>query len=84
MGGDVPFRIADTESARHTLCRPWPHRLARLCLRVKGLAAMVTDLESHGVQFISDSVSSGLAGGKQTLCFYDDPDGAVLELMEFF
>jgi hypothetical protein len=29
-------------------------------------------------------VSPGLAGGRQTfVCFYD-PDGAVLELMEFF
>jgi glyoxylase I family protein len=58
--------------------------IARLCLRVRGLAAMVTELRSRGVQFISDPVSPGLAGGQQTfVCFYD-PDGAVLELMEFF
>jgi catechol 2,3-dioxygenase-like lactoylglutathione lyase family enzyme len=58
--------------------------IARLCLRVKGLAAMVADLESHGVRFISEPVSPGLAGGKQTfVCFYD-PDGTVLELMELF
>jgi glyoxylase I family protein len=58
--------------------------IARLCLRVKGLAAMVTELKSHGVRFISEPVSPGLAGDQQTfVCFYD-PDGAVLELMEFF
>ena len=58
--------------------------IARLCLRVKGLAAMVAELKSRGVRFISEPVSAGLAGGKQTfVCFYD-PDGAVLELMELF
>ena len=58
--------------------------IARLCLRVKGLAAMVAELKSRGVRFVSEPVSPGLAGGKQTfVCFYD-PDGAVLELMELF
>ncbi len=58
--------------------------IARLCLRVKGLTAMVAELKSRGVRFVSEPVSPGLAGGKQTfVCFYD-PDGAVLELMEFF
>lgn len=58
--------------------------IARLCFRVKGLADMVAELKSHGVRFVSEPVSAGLAGGRQTfVCFYD-PDGAVLELMEFF
>jgi glyoxylase I family protein len=58
--------------------------IARLCLRVKGLGAMVAELKSRGVRFVSEPVSPGLAGGKQTfVCFYD-PDGVVLELMELF
>jgi hypothetical protein len=58
--------------------------IALLCFRVKGLADMVAELKSRGVRFVSEPVSPGLAGGRQTfVCFYD-PDGAVLELMEFF
>jgi len=58
--------------------------IARLCLRVKGLGAMVAELKSRGVRFVSEPVSPGLAGGRQTfVCFYD-PDGVVLELMELF
>jgi glyoxylase I family protein len=58
--------------------------IARLCLRVKGLAAMVAELKSHGVRFISEPVSPGLAGGKQAFVCFHDPDGTVLELMELF
>lgn len=58
--------------------------IARLCLRVKGITAMVAELKAQGVRFISEPVSPGLVGNRQTfVCFYD-PDGTVLELMEFF
>ena len=58
--------------------------IARLCLRVKGLAEMVTHLQTHGVRFVSAPVAAEIASGKQQfVCFYD-PDGAVLELMEFY
>ena len=58
--------------------------IARLCFRVKGLDEMVTTLQSRGVRFISEPMSPALAGGRQKfVCFYD-PDGTVLELMEFF
>ena len=45
---------------------------------------MIEELKRHGVRFLSEPVSPGLAGGRQQfVCFYD-PDGTVLELMEFF
>ncbi len=67
---------------------PYPHLahlgIARLCLRVKGLDEMVAMLKAAGVRFVEATEAPPLPGIKHKfVCFYD-PDGAVVELMEFF
>jgi glyoxylase I family protein len=57
--------------------------IARLCLRVKGLDTMVADLQAQGVEFLSAPITASLAGGSQRFVCFRDPDGTVLELMEF-
>ena len=67
---------------------PYPHLahagIARLCLRVKNLDEMVEYLTAQGIEFLSAPVMPGLAGGKQKFVCFHDPDGSVLELMEFY
>ena len=58
--------------------------IARICMRVKNLDEMVAFLKSQGVRFVDEPVMPGLAGGKQKFCCFYDPDGTVLELMEFY
>jgi catechol 2,3-dioxygenase-like lactoylglutathione lyase family enzyme len=56
---------------------------AHVCFRVDDIRAAKTELESKGVQFYSDVnvVDSGpLAGWRW--CYFSDPDGLALELVE--
>ena len=56
---------------------------AHVCFRVDDIRATKADLESKGVQFYSDVnvVDSGpLAGWRW--CYFSDPDGLTLELVE--
>ena len=56
---------------------------ARLCLRVDDIAAKKAELEGKGVTFYSDVnvVDEGpLAGWRW--CYFSDPDGLALELVE--
>ena len=71
-----------------TTGQPYPHLahtgIARICLRVKGLDEMVEQLIARGVRLVAPPSSPGLNGANHKfVCFYD-PDGTVIELMEFF
>ncbi len=57
--------------------------IARVALFTKGLDDMYQELKSKGVKFISDPVPMRTgAGSARFVCFYD-PDGTILELIEF-
>jgi len=66
---------------------PYPHLyhlgLARIALNTTDLDADVAELESHGVEFLSEPARLDGPGGSETrfVCF-KDPDGTVLELVE--
>jgi len=67
---------------------PYPHLahagIARLCLRVKGIDAMIAMLRADGVRFVDEPATPGLLGLQQKFVCVLDPDGTVIELMEFF
>ena len=67
---------------------PYPHLahagIARLCLRVKGIDEMIAMLRADGVAFVDEPAMPGLVGNTQKFVCVRDPDGAVIELMEFF
>ncbi len=67
---------------------PYPHLahvgIARLCLRVKGLDEMVAMLEADGVTLVDRPHRPGLNGANHQFVCFLDPDGTVIELMEFF
>ncbi len=71
-----------------TAGRPYPHLahagIARLCLRVKGIDAMIDMLRADGVRFVDEPALPGLVGNTQKFVCVFDPDGTVIELMEFF
>ena len=58
--------------------------IARFCLRVKGIDAMIEMLRAAGVRFVDEPAEPGLIGGHQKFVCVLDPDGTVVELMEFF
>ena len=66
---------------------PYPHLyhlgLARIALNTTDLDADVAELESNGVEFLSEPARLAGPGGGETrsVCF-KDPDGPVLELVE--
>lgn len=66
---------------------PYPHLahagIARLCLRVKGIDEMIDMLRAAGVGFVDAPAMPGLIGGRQKFVCVFDPDGTVIELMEF-
>lgn len=56
---------------------------ARIALFTKGLDETTAELKRKGVKFISEAVVLRTAAGNARFnCFYD-PDGTVLELIEF-
>ena len=71
-----------------TLGEPYPHLanvgIARFCLRVKGLDAMVAQLRAAGVQFVDEPCAPALNGINHKFVCFLDPDGTVVEAMEFF
>jgi catechol 2,3-dioxygenase-like lactoylglutathione lyase family enzyme len=57
--------------------------IARVALFTKGLDEMYGQLKAKGVKFISEPVPMRTgAGSARFVCFYD-PDGTILELIEF-
>jgi catechol 2,3-dioxygenase-like lactoylglutathione lyase family enzyme len=67
---------------------PYPHLahagIARICLRVKGLDELIAELRARGVRFVDEPAEPGLLGYRQKFVCVLDPDGSVIELMEFF
>lgn len=67
---------------------PYPHLahlgIARICLRVKGLDEMVAMLKAGGVRFVEQEEAPPIPGIKHKFVCFHDPDGSVIELMEFF
>ncbi len=57
--------------------------IARIAFFTKGLDKMCGDLKAKGVKLISEPVPMRTgAGSARFVCFYD-PDGTILELIEF-
>lgn len=58
--------------------------IARLAFGTRNLAADVAELRSHGVTFVSEPVTiSGPDGSPVTFVCFHDPDGTVLELVQY-
>ena len=55
---------------------------SRLALRVKGLKRLYDDLRAQGVEFLSEPIEIDLVGASRYVLFRD-PDGTLLELIEF-
>jgi catechol 2,3-dioxygenase-like lactoylglutathione lyase family enzyme len=57
--------------------------IARVALFTKGLDETYQELKAKGVEFLSEPVAMRAGpGGARFVCFYD-PDGTILELIEF-
>jgi catechol 2,3-dioxygenase-like lactoylglutathione lyase family enzyme len=72
----------------HDASPPYPHLyhlgLARIALATSDLDADMAELRSAGVEFLSEPASlPGPDGGKSRFVCFEDPDGSVLELVEF-
>ena len=71
-----------------TVGAPYPHLahvgINRLCLRVKGIDDMIAMLRADAVPFVDEPARPGLIGNTQKFVCVLDPDGTVIELMEFF
>lgn len=71
-----------------TAGEPYPHLahagIARICLRVKGLDELIGELRARGVRFVDAPAEPALLGNRQKFVCVLDPDGSVVELMEFF
>jgi catechol 2,3-dioxygenase-like lactoylglutathione lyase family enzyme len=67
---------------------PYPHLahagIGRICLRVKGLDEMVAMLRAEGVVLVDEPTMPALNGANHKFVCFLDPDGSVIELMEFF
>lgn len=57
--------------------------IARICFRVKDLDGVYRELTAKGVEFLSAPVEADLGGGHQKFVCLKDPDGTILEFMEF-
>jgi catechol 2,3-dioxygenase-like lactoylglutathione lyase family enzyme len=57
--------------------------IGRICVRVKDLGAVYDELVGKGVEFLSEPVEANLGGGHQKFVCLKDPDGTILEFMEF-
>lgn len=54
-----------------------------ICFAVGDIEAACRELRVQGVQLVSDPVSFALASGSLKVVFLKDPDGFVLELVEY-
>ncbi len=66
---------------------PYPHLahagIARIALKTKNLMQEYADLKAKGVEFLSPPQETILGGGMTRFVCFHDPDGTVLELIEF-
>jgi len=67
--------------------KPYPHLthvgIARICFKVKDAWQAYEELKTKGVEPFSEPRESGLGGTQQLVFCCRDPDGTVLEFMEF-
>lgn len=67
---------------------PYPHLahtgIARICFRIKHLDDAYQELLEKGVEFLSPPIEETLGGFKQKFVCFKDPDGTILEFLEFF
>lgn len=56
---------------------------ARLCLKVKDCRPLYETLKAHGFKVYSEPTIIGLAGARQMVFCCEDPDGTVIEFMQF-
>jgi len=57
--------------------------IARLCLKVKDCRPLYDTLKARGFRVYSEPTIIGLAGARQMVFCCEDPDGAVIEFMQF-
>lgn len=67
--------------------KPYPHLyhtgVARVALKTKNLQQVYEDLKTKGVEFFSEPQELNFAVGKSRFVCFTDPDGTILELIEF-
>ncbi len=67
--------------------QPYPHLahlgIARICFKVKDARQAYEELKARGVEPFTEPHETGLGGTRQTFFCCTDPDGTVLEFMEF-
>ncbi len=67
--------------------QPYPHLahlgIARICFKVKDAWQAYKELKTRGVEPFTEPHETGLGGTRQTFFCCTDPDGTVLEFMEF-
>jgi len=67
---------------------PYPHLahtgIARICFRIKNLDGAYQELCDQGVEFLSEPIEENLGGHHQKFVCFKDPDGTILEFVEFF
>ena len=56
--------------------------VSRLAIRTKNLLAYYEELRTKGIEFLSEPIEIDIIGAKRYVLFRD-PDGVVLELIEF-
>jgi catechol 2,3-dioxygenase-like lactoylglutathione lyase family enzyme len=56
---------------------------AHICFVVDDMAAAVADLREHGAELVSEPVGFTLDSGSLHVVFVRDPDGFVVELVEY-
>lgn len=57
--------------------------IARICFRIKDLDGAYRELVGKGIEFLSEPVVVNLGTGHQKFVCFKDPDGTILEFMEF-
>ena len=72
---DPPTTDADARGTREA-------GVSRLALRTKNLRAFVEKLRAEGIEFMTEPVEIDVVGA-QRFALFRDPDGVILELIEF-
>jgi glyoxylase I family protein len=57
--------------------------IARVCFYSKDLEADVAELKRKGVKLFSEPITVRYKGGQSTVVCFEDPDGTVLELVQY-
>ncbi|HEY6421347.1 MAG TPA: VOC family protein [Candidatus Binataceae bacterium] len=57
--------------------------IARIALHTKGVQKVYEELKAKGVKFLSEPQRFDTKAGKSSFVCFHDPDGTVLELIEF-